>query len=337
MEEIVESDFEEIKKQVNEKKQGTITGNIKNINYEINLSKPVRVVLKEENNRIEFYSGKLALSDIEIHREEKRVHYRKKNALNVGVTLIRTVSVVQSEINSKEYVSEKYLIREQFDDNMIPKKCEKIIEDLISNNDKIKTTNEGEFSKDEIVSNDELNSLIHSEEELEKYLVDGSKTKLGDFPSGFYEDRHDFEYNKINNKQIEGKSYDDYISIAIEKLDRYKSLINQIDNIINNNSENSENSELKIVSLEEEKQNEIVEQNVNVEEEIDKEIDDGNDVTEEDLNSVLKELMEKRNQEEREQIRNAKVKKVKELINLNKELDDEIDSIQKGKKEEGEN
>ena len=43
---------------------------------------------------------------------------------------------------------------------------------------------------------EELVEMINSEEELMKYLVEGSKTKLGDFPAGFYEDRHDFEFNK---------------------------------------------------------------------------------------------------------------------------------------------
>lgn len=403
MEAFVESDFEELKNQVNSKKEGTIIGNIKNINYEINLSKPIRVILKDINNEIEIYSGKIAKSEIEIDREEKRVHYRKKNALNVGVTLVRIVSIIQSEINNRKYLSEKYLLKEQFDDNMISKKANKIIEDLLINNDKLKGNNEGEFIRELIQTNDDLVNLIHPEEELDKYLIEGSKTKLGNFPSGFYEDRHDYEFNKKNKNKIE-KNYEYYIKLGEDELNKYKDLYLTIEKIVkgekgieDNDKEEITKEEVKEVEETEKIENDILENKQDIieneiseteeiennEENLDDEDDFFNEKVDEVvfalkerkkaseknitiekqekveeskenkneeeaeqedskidevfIDSIVNGLKEKRREEQKNQIRTDKINKVKELISLNKELDKEIEIIEKGNLEEGEN
>lgn len=370
MEKFVESDIEKLKKQISEKKQGKIIGNINNVEYEINLNKPVRAVFKSEENEIEIYSGKLASSRIEVYREEKRVHYRKKNSLNVGVSLIHVINVIKSEINNKEYISEKYFIREQFDDNMIPKKSSKIIEDLLSNDNKLKSTSDGEFVIEPIKNNDELKSIIHSEEDLNKYLIEGSKTKLGDFPSGFYEDSHDFEFNK-KSKTIQSKNTKELLSKASSEILLYKELYNKILNIekekedvtpeekeaveeiqdeVLDNNEEQQNDEKDITEIDlvafvnrlkeenkiDNKEEIEVEEQEEVSDNTEEEQNDERDITETDLNNLVNQYAEKRREEERKKIREAKVSKVKELISLNKQLDSELKDIENNKDEEGE-
>lgn len=355
MEEFKEKDFEELKQQIIDTKEGIITGNIKNINYEINLNKPLRVIFKEEKSTAEFYSGKLASSKIEVDKDEKRVHYRKKNALNVGINLLYTIDVVESEINNKKYISEKCTIKEQFDDSMIAKKSDKIIEDLLANNKDIKSENEGEFVKEPIENAEEFATLIHSEEELEKYLIEGSKTKLGNFPSGFYEDRHDLEFNKKN--AVKEVSFDIYIEEANKKIEEYKIILKIIDKCISADISEDILIDERIVEEDQEEEDDdeiIYEESIDEEEtEEDDEVENEaeneteteeveetsgeKDISEIDISELIKELQEKKRNEEKEILRNAKVNKVKELMELNKKLDDELSVIENDKKEEGDN
>ena len=386
MKDFDEKDFDELKQKVKDNEKCVISGNINTINYEINLSKPIRVVFKCDNNEIEFYSGKLASSKIEIYKEEKRVHYRKKNSLNVGVTLIKIVDVCKSEINNKCCITERYCVREQFDDCMIPKKCEKIIEDIIANDDRIQCARDGEFYKENIDNDEELNKLIHNEEELNKYLIDGSKTKLGDFPSGFYEDRHDYEFNKKNCRS-ESFGFDYCIEKADKEIEEYKELLNRIniivdekveeikENIKEKNKEETEKIEedtvdkveeettkdteeneqegisiteinlndiIKEFTINSENNNEsykIIKQNENEEnnyQDVAKNEVEEKDITEINLSSIINELAEKQREEERDRIRIDKINKVKELMSLNKQLDEELNNIMNCKKVEGE-
>ena len=403
MENFDEKDFEELKQQIKNNENGIISATIKEINYEINLSKPIRVVLKDGKNEIEFYSGKIASSKIQVDRIENRAHYRKKNSLNLGVTLIRVVNVIESEINNKHYISEKYLIREQFDENMIAKKSDKIIEDIVSNDTSLKKNGEGSFVKKPIESDEEFNKIIHPEEELDKYLVEGSKTKLGNFPSGFYEDRHDYEFNK-KNKQI--KSYDECINKADELLEEYKNLNIRITEIIKEENAVEEEKEVEVEAdtdteneieeknteltnekilveeentieepqIEENTEEIVVEDNTNndstenneegfdisdeqiseLEEELKKRnskskeendkkeepkasetSNDGEETSDLIIDEVVAELDRKRREKEQAAIRNNKINKVKELINLNKQLDEELEEIENSKNGEG--
>ena len=335
MEEIDEKDFEELKQQINEKKQGTIEGNLKKLKYEINLNKPLRVVLKDDTNEVEYFAGKLALSKIEVDSEEKRIHYRKKNKLNVGVMLTRKIYFVKSDINNKNYIMEKYIIREQFDDNMIPKNCEKIIDDVVESNSKAVKSQEGEFYIEPIESNDDFISLTHSEEDLMKYLVEGSKTKLGNFPAGFYEDRHDNEFNRKNRNNKQGKvnDFEEYYKLASEKLDKYKDIYSKIEKMVNGDSkeESVEQGSIEEKNQEEEFFDDNIDQIVeNLKQKHKEEKIEEQEIHDEDIDDIVNELEKKRKQEKMEKIRNDKITEIRDLIKLNKELDEEIEIIEKG-------
>lgn len=353
MEKLEEKDFDELKQILEKEKQGIISGKIKDIEYEINLNKPLRVILKDSDNYFEFYGGKLAHSRIDIEKVEKRAHYRKKNVFNIGFTITKIISVKESTINSNSFISEKYILREQFDDSMIPKKCEKVIEDISNGNNNIKDIKDGEFCKEPIESNQELVELIKSEEDLMKYLVEGSKTKLGDFPAGFYEDRHDFEFNKKskNYKDKEVKDYDYYMSIAKERIKEYKTIYKTIEKIIKGDKiveeEEIEEAEEKAdekadvkfdntidelvnyIGQSEETENNTEQENVDGEEEDD-------EISLKAIEAVVNELEDKRKEEERQQRRINKINKAKELMLISKELDNEIMLIE-NEQEEGEN
>ena len=358
MEKLEEKDFDELKQILEKEKQGIINGKIKDIEYEINLNKPLRVILKDSDNYFEFYGGKLAHSRIDIEKVEKRAHYRKKNVFNIGFTITKIISVKESTINSNSFISEKYILREQFDDSMIPKKCEKVIEDISNGNNNIKDIKDGEFCKEPIESNQELVELIKSEEDLMKYLVEGSKTKLGDFPAGFYEDRHDFEFNKKskNYKDKEVKDYDYYMSIAKERIKEYKTIYKTIEKIIKGDKiveeEEIEEAEEKAdekadvkfdntidelvnyIGQSEETENNTDENNTE-QENVDGEEDD-DEISLKAIEAVVNELEDKRKEEERQQRRINKINKAKELMLISKELDNEIMLIE-NEQEEGEN
>lgn len=358
MEKLEEKDFDELKKILEKEKEGIFNGKIKDIDYEINLNKPLRVILKDSDNYFEFYGGKLAHSKIDIEKVEKRAHYRKKNVFNVGFTITKTISVKESTINSMSFISEKYVLREQFDDSMIPKKCDKVIEDIAKANNNIKNIKDGEFCKEPIESNQELVEIINSEEELMKYLVEGSKTKLGDFPAGFYEDRHDFEFNKKskNYKDKEVKDYDYYMTIAKEHIKEYKEIYKTIDKFINGEKNTEEIAE-KIIEGHKDETKENIDQeeknNDNIENAIDElatylgeeqqesgiqqegMITEENDAFE-DLQEIVNELENKKKEEEKQRRRMNKINKAKELMLISKELDNEIMLIE-NEQEEGEN
>ena len=175
-------------------------GNINHSNSEVN-QYPYRVTI----------NGKEIYSEIDVIDENLRATYKENGKMDTRVKVSRTVTIVNGE-----EINEFFSIKGKDIDK------DEIVQSLLSSNPEYSKGNIGEFFREEINPDEKIKQIIESEEALKQYLIPGSRTKLGEFPSGLYESYLDYnEFNKYWDKSMSAekardkiKTYGDGIDIA---------------------------------------------------------------------------------------------------------------------------
>ena len=156
----------------------TSFGNINHRDNEIS-QYPYRVTINGED----------MYSEIDIVDDEFRGTYRENGKPTTKINLSRTVTVVNGE-----EINECFSVKTLKDKEL---EKDEVIQGLLKIYPEYSEGQKGEMYREVTDFNEEIKQLVESEEVLIQFLIPGSRTKLGDFPPGIYEDYLDYNGHNI--------------------------------------------------------------------------------------------------------------------------------------------
>lgn len=166
------------------------------ISFEIDDNNPSDITFRREDkkhgsNIANIKNGEIIYSEIE-SIERRYAHYRAHNRLNVPVSITRSIYVINCDEINEYYNFEPQPLSVGISEDTI----NTMIESITEENPEYQKGNKGEIYRDGIKPEEPIKFKLHDQEELYQYLESDSDTKLGEYPSGFYVGRKDYEFNE---------------------------------------------------------------------------------------------------------------------------------------------
>ncbi len=340
-----EKDIEDLKKYILYCRENNkeIIVNRGNLSFEIDDNNPSDITFKKENkkegsNIANIKNGEVTYSEIEL-REERYAHYWGSDKIRIGLSLVRSIYV----INGNE-INEYYSFNPQYNGELSSESKEIVANYFVNENPEYSKGAPGEVFREEINPNEHMKNYLQDEDVLRQYIIPGTRNKLGKHPSGLYVDRKEFEVNerlvglthyflgdfeseKYKQEVINFTTFDDY-SIYLKDAKEFEERCKYVYSVIGKAYEALGEKDKFFVDDKEmgkdEGKNEITQEETNLEslsdEELDKFIETENN-------------KQKENQQKIERLK--KIKKAKELIALSKQQDREISELESQIRNEG--